>query len=269
MKTKPNIFDIENKVVAITGGCGLLGKTIVNSLVENKANVIIVDTPEANPEELATKYEENVIGIPANVSNAAEVLKIKETIIEKYGTVDVLINAHQFKPKGFDGQKLMSGLEANAETFPEKLWDSIMEVNLKGTFLMCRDLGKIMLGNKSGSIINLASAYGIVSSNPALYKNNAMGSPVAYSVSKGGIIMLTKYLAAYWAKDGVRVNSVTPHGVWNNHEKEFEARFKALSPMKRMMHPDEIVGAILYLASSASSYTTGTNLLVEGGWTAW
>ena len=269
METKPNIFNIENKIIAITGGCGLLGKTITNSLIENKAKVVIVDVPEANPEEFAIKYGENALGIPADISNSTEVSKIKEAILKKYGTVDVLINAHQFKPKGFCGEKLMSGLEVEAETFPEELWDSIMEVNLKGAFLMCRELGRIMIGNKSGSIINFASAYGIVSSNPALYENNTMGSPIAYSVSKGGIIMLTKYLAAYWAKDGVRVNSVTPHGVWNNHEKEFEARFKNLSPIKRMMYPDEIVGAILYLSSAASSYATGTNLLIDGGWTAW
>ena len=269
MDTKPNTFNIENKIIVITGGCGLLGKTIVDSLIKNKARVVVVDIPEANPEKFVIKYGENALGISADVSNSAEVSKIKEIILENYGTVDVLINAHQFKPKGFSGEKLMSGLEAEAETFPEELWDSIMNVNLKGAFLMCRELGKVMIKNKSGSIINFASAYGIVSSNPALYENNSMGSPIAYSVSKGGIIMLTKYLAAYWAKEGIRVNSVTPHGVKNNHEKEFETRFKNLSPINRMMHPDEIVGAILYLSSTASSYTTGTNLLIDGGWTAW
>jgi NAD(P)-dependent dehydrogenase (short-subunit alcohol dehydrogenase family) len=126
-----------------------------------------------------------------------------------------------------------------------------------------------MLETGKGSIINLASTYGVVSSNPALYEDNSLGNPIAYSASKGGIIMLSKYLGAYWAARGVRVNCVTPHGVENNHQDAFVKRFSAMSPMRRLMKVNEIVGAILYLASDASSYATGSNLLVEGGWTAW
>jgi NAD(P)-dependent dehydrogenase (short-subunit alcohol dehydrogenase family) len=126
-----------------------------------------------------------------------------------------------------------------------------------------------MLERGEGSIVNFASTYGVVSSNPDLYEANSLGNPVAYSASKGGVIMLTKYLGAYWASRGVRVNCVTPHGVWNHHEREFEERFRSKSPMKRMMTPEEVVGAVLFLASSASSYATASNVLVEGGWTAW
>lgn len=120
-----------------------------------------------------------------------------------------------------------------------------------------------------GNIINLASTYGVVSSNPALYTDNRLASPIAYSASKGGVILLTKYLACYWGKRGVRVNALTPHGVWNHHEEAFEKRFSAMSPLGRMMQPQEIIGAVLFLASDASSYVNGSNLLVEGGWTAW
>jgi NAD(P)-dependent dehydrogenase (short-subunit alcohol dehydrogenase family) len=181
--------------------------------------------------------------------------------MQSFGRVDVLINAHQYKPKGF--------LEAKAETFPEDLWDAVMAANLKGTFLTCRDFGRQMLAQGKGSIVNFASVYGVVSSNPSLYENNSLGNPLAYSASKGGVIMLTRYLGAYWAARGVRVNAVTPHGVWNRHETAFEERFSKMSPMGRMMRSEEVVGAVVYLASDASSYMTGNNLLVEGGWTAW
>ncbi len=134
---------------------------------------------------------------------------------------------------------------------------------------MCREFGNYMLENGKGSIINFASTYGVVSSNPALYADNSMGNPLAYTASKGGVIALTKYLGSYWASRGVRVNAVTPHGVWNNHEDEFVKRFSAMSPMNRLSKSDEVVGGVIYLASEASSYVTGSNLLIEGGWTAW
>jgi NAD(P)-dependent dehydrogenase (short-subunit alcohol dehydrogenase family) len=144
-----------------------------------------------------------------------------------------------------------------------------MNINLKGTFLTCREFGRAMLTQGKGSIVNIASTYGVVSSNPDLYRGNSLGNPVAYTASKGGVIMLTKYLGAHWAARGVRVNCVTPHGVWNNQEPGFVERFSEKSPMKRLMMVDEVVGAVLFLASDASSYATGSNVLIEGGWTAW
>ncbi len=171
------------------------------------------------------------------------------------------MNSHHHKPRGFT--------EAPPERFPEDLWDAIVAVNLKATFLTCRDFGRVMLEQGRGSIINLASTYGVVSSNPDLYEGNGLGNPLAYSASKGGVVMLTKYLGAYWAERGVRVNCITPHGVENAQEPAFVERFSQKSPMRRLMRSSEIVGAAVFLASDASSYATGSNLLVEGGWTAW
>jgi NAD(P)-dependent dehydrogenase (short-subunit alcohol dehydrogenase family) len=173
----------------------------------------------------------------------------------------VLINSHHYKPTGFAA--------ASAEDFPEELWDAIVNVNLKATFLTCREFGRAMLEQGKGSIINFASTYGVVSSNPDLYEGNSLGNPIAYSASKGGVVMLTKYLGAYWAARGVRVNCVTPHGVENHQETAFIERFSSKSPIRRLMRADEIVGAVLFLASDASSYATASNLLIEGGWTAW
>ncbi len=213
------------------------------------------------PEECAKTLGHRAKGYSADVSKANEVNDLLKSVLADHGRVDVLINSHQYKPKGF--------LEAQPETFPEELWDAVIDVNLKGTFLTCRDFGNQMLLQGKGSIINFSSTYGVVSSNPALYTGNSLGNPLAYTASKGGVVMLTKYLGAHWAARGVRVNSVTPHGVWNNHEEGFVQRFSALSPIGRLSKASEVVGAVLYLASDASSYVTGSNVLVEGGWTAW
>lgn len=255
------IFDVAGLVVAVTGACGLIGRTLVEAFHARGARVVIVDLAGADPEGFARKLGGDAIGLACDVSSAAEVAGLVDATIERFGRVDVLVNNHQYKPRGF--------LEAQPETFPEDLWDAIVDVNLKGTFLTCRDFGRRMLEQGEGSIVNFASTYGVVSSNPDLYADNSMGNPLAYSASKGGVIMLTKYLGAYWAGRGVRVNAVTPHGVWNEHEAGFEERFRAKSPMGRMMTADEVVGAVVFLASGASSYATAGNLLVDGGWTAW
>lgn len=261
IKVYDPVYDVKGKVVVITGACGLIGKSMVKAFHERGAKLVLVDVEALRPEKLAATLGKDACGFVCDVSEANQVKELVRETLKKFKKIDVLINNHQFKPKGF--------LEARAETFPEELWDDIINVNLKGTFLLCRDVGKVMLEQGKGSIINFASTYGVVSSNPALYSNNSMGNPLAYTVSKGGVVMLSKYLGAYWASRGVRVNCITPHGVWNNHEETFNQKFSSMSPMNRMMKSDEIVGGILFLASDASSYVTGSNLLIEGGWTAW
>jgi len=259
MNMNDSLFSIDNKIVILTGACGLMGKVLSQALIKRKAKVIMVDIPSANPIERAQEWGGE--GFECNVAEEKEVQALCQKVRQHHQKIDILINNHQFKPQGF--------LEAQAETFPTKLWDDIINVNLKGTFFTCREIGRQMISQKNGVIINFASTYGVVSPNPDLYEDNSLGCPLAYSVSKGGVIMLTKYLASYWGKYGIRVNAITPHGVWNHHENHFMKIFNAKSPMGRLMQPEEIVGAIIFLASNASSYSTGSNLLVEGGWTAW
>jgi NAD(P)-dependent dehydrogenase (short-subunit alcohol dehydrogenase family) len=254
------LFSVENKVIVVTGACGLIGHAIVKGLHERGAKLVLADLPAAGPEELATRTGD-AVGVACDVSDAESVAELVRRSLAVFGRVDVLVNNHQYKPKGFT--------EAHAESFPEELWDDILRVNLKGAFLTCREFGRVMLEQGNGSIVNVASTYGVVSSTPDLYEGNSLGNPVAYSASKGGLIMMSRYLGAYWAGRGVRVNCVTPHGVFNHHEAAFVERFKARSPMRRMMTAEEVVGAVIFLASDASSYATGSNLLVEGGWTAW
>jgi NAD(P)-dependent dehydrogenase (short-subunit alcohol dehydrogenase family) len=255
------LFDVNDKSVVLTGACGLIGRTLATALAQRGARLVLADLDAAALEEVNASIEGNHTTFEGNLARSENVASLVNVTVRAYGRVDVLINCHQYKPSGF--------LSARAETFPEELWDAIIEANLKGTFLTCRDFGRVMLDQKAGSIINFASTYGVVSSNPSLYADNSLGNPVAYSASKGGVIMLTKYLASYWGKKGVRVNCITPHGVENNHEQEFVDRFSQMSPLGRMMVADEVVGAVMYLASDASRYSTGGNLLVDGGWTAW
>ena len=255
------VFDVSGRVIVLTGACGLIGRAIAEALHQRGAALVLADLPEQDPTGFADELGGDALGAPCTVAEAAQVKALLDKTVQRFGRVDVIINNHHFLAKG--------AWDTRAETFPEEAWDNIIDVNLKGTFLMCREFGSTMLEQGSGVIINMASTYGVVSSNPALYEDNSLASPIAYSASKGGVIMLTKYLACYWGARGVRVNALTPHGVWNNHEPAFERRFSALSPLKRMMKREEIVGAVLFLASDASSYVNGSNLLVEGGWTAW
>lgn len=255
------LFDVGGRVVAITGARGLIGKVLVQSFLERGAKVAAADVIPPQQRGSDHRAAPELLEITCDVSESREVGGFLASTLKSFQRVDVLINAHQHKPAGF--------LDAQPETFPEELWDAIINVNLKGTFLTCREFGRKMLEQGQGSIINFGSTYGIVSSNPDLYEDNSLGNPLAYSASKAGIIMLTRYLGAYWAEKGVRVNCVTPHGVRDRHEEAFEERFRKKSPMRRLMTADEVIGAVLFLASDASSYSTGSNVLIEGGWTAW
>jgi NAD(P)-dependent dehydrogenase (short-subunit alcohol dehydrogenase family) len=255
------LFDVSRRVIVLTGACGLAGRTLAPALAERGAQLVLIDVVASDPAAAAATIGDGALGIACDVADAAQVAAAAEAALERFGHVDVLINAHQHKPEGF--------LEARAEEFPEELWDAVIDVNLKGVFLLCREFGRSMLERGSGSVVNLGSTYGLVSSNPDLYAANSLGNPLVYSASKGAVLMLTRYLAAHWAGRGVRVNCVTPHGIANAHEEDFIRRFSAKSPMGRMMSADELVGAVVFLASDASSYATGSNVVVDGGWTAW
>ena len=175
---------------------------------------------------------------------------------------------------GIDSNPDSSASDASLfEDYQEELWDKVLDVNLKGIFLSCQIIGGEMAKNKRGSIINISSIYGVVSPDQSLYeyrraKGEDFYKPVAYSASKSGIINLTKYLAVYWAQKGVRVNTLTIAGVLNNQDEEFLSQYNGRIPIGRMANQDEYNGAVIFLSSSASQYMTGSNLIIDGGWTA-
>ena len=163
---------------------------------------------------------------------------------------------------------------AKFEEYKDDEWDEVIKVNQRGVYLTCQVIGSWMAQNGGGSIVNIPSTYAVVAPNQNLYKGTTEGCPAAYSSSKGGIIALSQYLSTYWAGKGVRVNQITPHGVipygeWDTGEDSFEERFSQMTPLQRMSFNHEVPGALIFLLSDASSYVTGHNLIVDGGWTVW
>ncbi len=257
-------FDLFGKVIIVTGGCGLIGKAFCEAVAQFNGQLLIADIEKADPvayaEELSKRYKQKIKGFVLEVENKRSVELLKSFALKEFMRIDGLVNGHQNKTHL---------IFEPFEKVSEENWDKVMEVNLKGTFLSCQVIGSWMAENGGGSIVNIPSTYSVVAPNQNLYKGTSMGCPAAYSASKGGIDALSRYLASYWAAKKVRVNMITPHGVWNKHEEQFEKNFANFSPMQRMSYSHEVASALVYLLSDASSYTTGANILNEGGWTVW
>ena len=205
-----------------------------------------------------------------DITDRAAVERAVDDVVRELGAPQLLINN-----AGLDSPPDAPAEEVGPfEEYPEAAFDAVMDVNVKGTFLCCQVLGGLMAREGRGSIVNVSSVYGMLSPVQDLYEfRRARGEtfvkPVAYSVSKSAVLNLTRYLATYWAKDGVRVNTLTLAGVWNDQAPEFLEAFAARSPMGRMLDAREALGAVVFLASDASSYVTGSNVVVDGGWSAW
>lgn len=259
-----NKFDLSSKAVIMTGGRGLIGIAFAEAAAQFGANVIIADRKESKPEEYAEglerRHNRRMLGVSIDVAKRDDVEKLKNITLETFGKIDGLVNCHQNKTARFF---------AKFEDYKDEDWDAVVETNLRGTYLTCQIIGSYMAEKGSGTIVNMPSTYSVVAPNQNLYKGTSLGCPAAYSASKGGVMALSQYLAAYWADKGVRVNQITPHGVWNQHEEAFEKNFSNFSPLRRMSYNHEVAGALVFLLSDASSYVTGDNIRVDGGWTTW
>ena len=264
-------FDLFGKVVILTGGLGLLGRNYTRALISKNAKVIILDIKENGEAKqvLNANLSKNELVkcfyYQADITNQRVLIKIKKEILNKFGKIDVLINNAALLAKVEKG--ILSQSKNKIENLDLDAWNREMEVNLTGTLLCCKVFGAAM--KKGASIINVSSVYGVVGPYPGIYPKGFV-KPVSYSASKGSIVALTKYLAAYWGKKGVRVNCLVPGGISNNgrEDKEFVKKYSALVPLGRLGRADEINGVILLLASNASSYMTGSLVTVDGGWTA-
>jgi NAD(P)-dependent dehydrogenase (short-subunit alcohol dehydrogenase family) len=207
---------------------------------------------------------------PVDVTDRASVEAGLERVAGEWGVPHLLVNN-----AGLDSPPDAPAEEVGPfETYPEESFDQVLDVNVKGTFLCCQVVGAAMAGEGRGSIVNISSIYGLLSPVQELYEFRRRGGeqfvkPVAYSVSKSAIFNLTRYLATYWARSGVRVNTLTLAGVWNDQPSEFVDAYNARVPLGRMLEAHEALGALVFLASDASSYVTGANVVVDGGWSAW
>jgi NAD(P)-dependent dehydrogenase (short-subunit alcohol dehydrogenase family) len=257
-------FSLEEKKIIITGGCGLIGRAFSEACAQHGASIAVADVEIANPGEFAAemkfRHSREMLGVVVDVGNRESVEALRDAVVNRFGRINGLVNCHQNKTHNFF---------ARFEAYSDENWDAVIETNLKGTFLTCQIIGGWMANHGGGCIVNMASAYSVVAPNQNLYKGTSMGCPAAYSASKGGVQALSNYLATYWAEKRIRVNMITPHGVWNHHEEQFEKNFAQFLPLGRMSKNHEVAGALIYLLSDASSFVTGHNLIVDGGWTTW
>jgi len=269
-------FDLSGRVAVVTGGVGLLGAEFCRTLAEAGAAVAVVDLNASASQACAeslTSSGYKALAIPADITQPDSVNAAVEKVLSTFGRLDVLVNSAALDPK-FDPDAINKGITPGAfEDYPLDLWNSALNVNLTGMFLMTQACVKPMIEQgKKGIIINICSTYGLNGPDQRIYIREGQRvafKPVYYTVTKAGVMGFTKYLAAYYAGTEIRVNTLTPGGVFNNHEDYFVKNYSAKTILGRMAKKDEMNGALLFLASDASSYMTGNNVVVDGGWTAW
>ena len=269
-------FDLTGRVAVVTGGVGLLGAEFCRTLAEAGASVAVVDrnvpASQATADTL-TKSGFNAQAFITDITQPDSVNAMVESVLSVFGRIDILVNSAALDPK-FDPDAVKKGITPGAfEDYPLDQWNSALNVNLTGTFLVTQACVKPMLAQgKKGSIINICSTYGLNGPDQRIYIKDGERvafKPVYYTVTKAGVMGFTKYLAAYYAGTDIRVNALTPGGVFNDHEDYFVKNYSAKTIIGRMAKKDEMNGALLFLASDASSYMTGNNVVVDGGWTSW
>lgn len=267
-------FSLRDRVAIITGGAGFLGVHYCQSLAEFGAHVVVADLDEQASVELAERVTESTeveaLGLSVDVSNPESVLEMVRATMDKFNRIDILVNNAALDPK-FDSEH--SGEHTNRfEDFPFEMWQQALDVNITGMYLCAQAVSRPMLEANRGLIVNVSSTYGIVGPDQRLYEREGEAvqfKPVTYTVTKSAVLGLTKYLAAYFHSTGIRVNTLTPGGVFAGHDEEFVRRYSDKTILGRMAEPEDMCGALLFLVSDASSYMTGANLVVDGGWTAW
>ncbi len=271
------LFKLNGRTAVVTGGAGLLGAEFCRSLSQAGANVVIADANAEKAEELArfiSEPGEKALAVQVDVTQPDSVQKMVASTLDAYGSLDILVNSAALDPK-FDPQHLNDPLHSHPgefESYPLQAWNDALSVNLTGAFLSSQAAVSPMLQQGYGVIVNISSIYGLVGPDQRLYQRPDQPpqyKPVYYSVTKAGILGLTRYLATYYAGKNIRVNCLTPGGVFNQHDEQFLQAYSTRTVLGRMARKDEMNAALLFLASEASSYMTGANLVVDGGWSAW
>jgi NAD(P)-dependent dehydrogenase (short-subunit alcohol dehydrogenase family) len=271
------LFSVKDKIAIVTGGLGQLGTQFVTELYQRGAKVAVF-ARNVSDEKIHSKLSADMISserlkfYAVDITKKPTIVSAVEDIKKTWGVPHILINN-----AGLDTQpSAPPEVSGPFEQFPEEVFREVIDVNLVGTFLCCQVVGAEMAAHEGGSIINIGSIYGMVSPVQDIYayKKEKTGvafiKPVAYAAAKSGVYNLTRYLATYWGKKQVRVNTLTPSGIFRDtQDAEFQKNYCARMPIGRMADEAEFNGAVIFLATDASKYMTGSNLVIDGGWTAW
>lgn len=267
------LFSLNKKTAIVTGACGLIGTKHCEALAQVGANVVVADLDTDKCQILANNLpkqtDQQHLGIGLDVTDAASLSVARDAILKQYGSIDVLVNNAAINDM-FENP-LLAAEQSMFENYPLQMWQRALDVNVTGVFLCSQVFGTQMATQGKGSIINIASTYGIVGPDQSIYIDpsgkQTFYKSAAYPATKGAVIGFTRFLAAYWGKKGVRVNTLSPGGVENNQNEWFVDNYSQKTALKRMAKADDYQGALIFLASDASSYMTGANLVVDGGWT--
>jgi NAD(P)-dependent dehydrogenase (short-subunit alcohol dehydrogenase family) len=267
MSTVPELMDLKGRAALITGGAGHIGRQVAMAFAELGAAVALMDLEEeacaAAAREVARDTNHQVLTAPCDLADEEALRKATAKAIADLGRLDILVNC-----AAFVGTSNLDGWVVPFEEQSAQTWRAALEVNLTAPFVLSQACAVALKASGNGSIINVGSLYGMVGPDMRLYEGTSMGNPAAYAASKGGLLQLTRWLATVLAPE-VRVNCITVGGVWRNQPKRFVERFTARTPLGRMAEEKDVLGAFIYLASGMSTYVTGQNLIVDGGFTAW
>ena len=262
---------LEGKVAVVTGALGLLGREHCRALADAGARVVLTDIDGAACARVAKEFGNGALGLGADITSEASVKSVRDQVLAAAGRIDVLVNNAAINDKFEDPAKAAE--QSRFEAYPVALFRQSLEVNVTGTFLCAQVLGTEMARAGQGSIINVSSTYGLVAPDQSLYRKpdgtQAFWKTAAYPTTKGAVLAFTRFLAAYWGPAGVRVNALCPGGVEAGQDAWFVEAYARRTPLGRMARPDDYRGAVVFLASDASRYMTGTALVVDGGFTAW
>ncbi len=267
IRSLKELMHLQGQVALITGAVGKIGAVICEALAELEASLILLDIDKEGCTHVAQQihdtYGVETLTLPIDLTNDAAVRSVPGLILDRFDRLDIVVNC-----AGLVGTSALEGWAVPFKEQSSATWRTALEVNLTAPFVLIQACAEFLAASGHGSVINIGSIYGLVGPDMRLYKETALGNPAAYAASKGGLLQLTRWLAAVLAPE-VRVNAISLGGVWRNQPEAFHQRYVSRTPLGRMATEEDLKGAIAYLASDLSAYVTGHNLVVDGGWTAW